>query len=137
MPGPFGTGTPTTSAAPPAATAGSRYLNPATKDYEIDASTGQLAQMPPLRQRVLIAVTTDIGSAATLTELGRIRPRKMAPTFEAEVIASIRKACRQMTDIERVMRIDAITIERGASGRYRPTLSYTDITNGETDLVSF
>lgn len=133
--GPFGLGTPTTSADLPTGTAGCRYLNPATKDYQQDADTSQLAQMPALRQRVLIAVTTAIGSSTAIRKLGRVASRKIGPSFAAELTASIRAACRQMTEVEQVMRIDGVTVEVGESGRYRPTLSYTDITTGESDQV--
>ena len=133
--GPYGLGTPATQADPPSGPAGCRYLNPASKDYEQDSTTGQLAQMPPLRQRVLLAVMTDIGSSTALAQLGRLRPRKIGPSFQAELSASIRAACRQMTEVERVMRIDAVTVELGASGRYRPTLSYTDVTTGESGSI--
>lgn len=134
--GPFGLGTPTTSAAPPDDPAGSRYINPATKDYEQDSTTKQLAQMPPVRQRVLIAVTTIQTSSTALPKFGRVMPRKMGPSFEAEIEASLRASLRQLTDVEQVIRIDGITVERGASGRYRPTLSYTDTTTGLQDSVT-
>lgn len=134
--GPFGFGVPPEAALPPDGPSGSRYINPATKDYEQDPDTLQLKQMPALRQRVLIAMTMRKGSAVTLPDLGVAFPTKMGTAFEAEVTASVRAALRQLTDIERVLRINAIAVERGASGRARVTLSYTDLTTGNTDQVT-
>lgn len=134
--GPYGIGTPVTSAAPPAGAAGSRYINPATRSYEQDSTTGQLAQMPGLRQRVLIAVTTAKKSSSAIPEFGLLVPRVVGPSFESEIKASIRASLSQMTDVEKVLRIDGITVEIGASGRQRVTVSYTDITTGEPDQVT-
>src|SRR5690349_21781461 len=135
--GPFGIGTPTTTAAPPTGTAGSRYLNPASRDYQQDTDTQQLAQMPAIRQRVLLAVMTEKGSSTALPKFGIARPRKVTPSFEAEITASVRASLVQLTDVERAIRIDAIDIERGASGRQRVTISYTDISSGTPDEVTF
>lgn len=136
--GPFGLGTPTTSTAPPDPSgAGSRYINPATRDYQQDSTTLQLAQMPGLRQRVLLAVMTLRTSSTALPTFGISIPRKVTPSFVAEVQASVRASLRQMTEVERVIRIDGITVEIGASGRQRVTISYTDTSAGVPDAVTF
>lgn len=134
--GPFGFGVPPSAAVPPTGPAGSRYINPATRDYQQDPATGQLKQMPPLRQRVLLTLLTVAGSSAAVPTMGVTYPRKMGDDFEAQVKAAVRYGMRQMTDIERVMRIDSIVVERGFSGRGRITLSYTDLTTGLADRVS-
>ena len=74
--GPMGLGTPVTASLPPKGPAGSRYIHPATKDYERDPTTGQLKQMPKVRQQVLLALTTLLGSASTLDGFGIRLPRK-------------------------------------------------------------
>lgn len=135
--GPFGAGVAITGAAPPTpGTLTARYVNPATKSYQQNPVTRQLAQMPPVRQRVLLALTNRVGSSTADPSRGVLFPSKMTTTFEAEMAASIRAALRQMTDIERVIRIDRITVERGVSGRARPVVSYTDLTTGLADQVT-
>lgn len=134
--GPFGDGVNLTGTSPPTGSFGSRYINPATKSYQQDPATHQMAQMPAVRQRVLLALTTLVGSSTALPTFGITYPSKMGTSFEAESQASIRAALKQMTDIERVLRIDSIGVERGAAGRARFTVSYTDITTGQSESVT-
>lgn len=134
--GAYGLGTPVTAAAPPDGPAGSRYINPASRDYQLDSSTGQLAQMPPVRQRVLLTVMTVLGSSSVNPAIGTRAPRKMGTQFEAQTRASVRSAFHQMTDVEKVIRIDRIDVERGAGGRARTTIVYTDLTTEEQDQVT-
>jgi hypothetical protein len=132
----MGLGTPVSADPPPDGAAGSRYLNPATRDYQIDGTTGQQAQMPMVRQQVLIALTTLAKSATTLDWLGIKLPRKMGNRFQGEVEVSVRSALRHLTDTQKVIHIDGITAERGAAGRGRITVSFTDLTTGKADKVS-
>lgn len=134
--GPMGLGTPVSAEPPPDGPAGCRYLNPATKDYQVDAATGQLAQMPAVRQQVLIAITTLARSATTLDWLGVRLPRKMGDRFQGDVEVSVRAALRHLTETQRVIRIDRIVAERGAGGRARITVSYTETATGKADQVS-
>jgi len=132
---PYGLGTPVTAEAPPDGPAGSRYLNPASRDYE-QGPDGQLAQMPPVRQRVLIALLTIQGSSTALPQLGVRAPARMGTTFENEMRAAVRTALAQLIDVEKLIRIDAIKVERGNSGRARVTVSYTNLTDGTDDTVT-
>lgn len=134
--GPYGFGTPTTGAAPPVGAAGSRYINPVTRDYQIDPATGQQAQMPPLRQRVLLAVMTVLRSSTALPGMGINLPKKMGTTYEVETQNAVLLAVRQMTDVEKVMRVDRIDVKRTGTGRSEITISYTDLTTGEQDRVT-
>lgn len=131
---PYGTGTPATGEAPPTGSAGSRYINPATRDYEQDTTTKQLAQMPGVRQRVLLAVLT-LARSSTVYPGGIKQPRKMGTLFVAEMHQAVRATLRILTDVEKVVRIDTITVERGTGGRSRTTIEYTDLTTGEPDSV--
>ena len=134
--GPFGQGTPVDATAPPSGAAGSRFLNPATGSYQVDPVSGQLAQMPALRQRVLLALITVLGSSSALQTMGIGWPSKMAPSFTAEVTAAVKAALRQMVDVEGAMLIDGITVEQGTGGRARVTVSYTPTDTGESDEVT-
>ena len=125
---PFGFGTPV--AAPLPATQGpalSRYINPGSGDYEIDATVGQFASMPALRQRVLLIMNTEVGSALAMPQLGIPRPKKIDQSYVAATRAAVRKAFYRLTDVERVMRIQDIIIGKQSSGRIGLTLVYRDL----------
>lgn len=132
--GPFGAGTPVTTEAPPTGAAGSRYINPATKDYEQDARSKQLAQMPAVRQQFLLVLTTILASSTTLQRFGIGAPRKMGDSFETEMKQEIVRRSAHITELQRAARIDNIKVEKGSGGRARITLSYTptDGTRGQT-----
>lgn len=134
----YGLGVPGNAASPTTSPAGSRYLNPSTGDYQYNSTTGQLAQMPNLRQRVLLTVMTEYGSIPTQPTFGIRRPLKMGDTFEAEMKAAVRAALAYLTDTEKVMRIDQILVRKGAGGRSETTIVFTDMTTGVADQrVSF
>jgi hypothetical protein len=134
--GPFGIGTPAVGVAPPTGAAGSRFIDPRSGDFIQDDTTKQLGQMPAVRQRVLLAIATLRQSATALPLFGIVLPPKITATYRAEVEASIRSSLRQMTDVEGVLRLDAITIERGSGGRSQVTVSFTDVTTGESGRAS-
>jgi hypothetical protein len=135
---PFGLGTPTTAEAPPTTPgAGIRYINPGSKDYQQDSTTKQLAQMPSVRQQMLLAITTLLSSSSTLPGFGVSLPRKMGDTFEADVAQKIRVGCAHITDQQKVARIERITTRKGAGGRAEILVVYTDLTTGQRDEVSF
>lgn len=133
--GPFGSGTPDAGEDPPTGEVGSRYLNPSTRDYQADPATRQLAQMPSTRQRVLLALTTELDSSA-VPGFGSRLPRKMGGTYEAEVRAAIASALRQLTDVEKIVRLGIVQVERGLGGRSRITVPFTDLLSGTGESVS-
>ncbi len=127
---PFGIGTPVLAADPANQRDQkfSRYLNPNSGDYEIDPDTGGIAQMPAVRQRVLIIMKTIRGSSTSLPGLGIRLPPKIDETFELAVKNGIREAFSIMTDIEKSLSIDGMQIKRLSSGRIRVIFAYTDLT---------
>jgi hypothetical protein len=132
----MGLGTPVSASAPAEGPAGSRYIDQATKDYAQDPGTGQLKQMPKVRQQVLLAVTTLLGSASTLNKFGIRMPRKMGDRFQAEMTNSVRAALRHLTDTQKVIRLDGVTAVHGRGGRGLTTISWTDLTTGKPDQVT-
>lgn len=125
---PFGMSTPL--AAPLPATQGpalSRYIDPGTGDYVIDDSVGQFGSMPSLRQRVLLIMTTAFGSSTAMPELGIVRPRKIDESYVAATRAAVRRAFYRLTDIERIMRIENILVDKQTGGRIALTLVYRDL----------
>lgn len=141
---PFGVGTPITSAEPPTALVraglarpGCRYLDPRTRDYVHDDNTRQLAQMPPVRQRVLLALLTLKGSSTVLPRMGVAMPRKISESFDTEVRHAVLAALYQLTTVERVARVNAIRAERlSPAGRVLVEVEFTDLTNDEDDRVT-
>jgi hypothetical protein len=134
--GPLGLGTPVSASAPPAGAAGCRYLNPASKDYEQDPSTGQLKQMPKVRQQVLLALTTLLGSATSLQGFGTKLPRKMGDRFQAETTVRVRAALRHLTETQKVIRLDTVTAVHGRGGRAQITVGWFDLTSGKADQLT-
>jgi len=133
--GAFGLETPDEAPEPPTGQPGSRYINPATGDYEIDATTGQLKQMPRTRQRVLLALITLRKSASMVPGFGNSLPNKMGTAFEVQVRQAVRLALKHLTETEEAIRIDSILVERGANSRARVTVSYTDLETNLPDQV--
>lgn len=127
---PYGTGTPTPASAPPDGDAGTRYINPSTRDYAQDTTTGQLQQMPAIRQRVLLSVLT-LQRSSTVYPGGINNPRKMGTFFETEMKRAVRETLRQLTDVEKVIRIDSIDVVRSVGSRSQTTISYTDLTTNQ------
>ncbi len=131
---PFGVGTPASATEPPSGPAGSRYLNPVTRDYEVDSSTGQFKQMPGTRQRVLLTVLT-VRDSSGVRGFGVKLPPRMGETFERQVENELRRALRTMTEVEKSLLINGITVERGLGGRARITIAFTDLVTGDQDRV--
>lgn len=124
----------TEPAAPPKPTEFSRFVGTDGR-YLIDATSGNFARMPRLKQRIVLAVSTLLGSSTVLPEWGLSIPKKMGQTFDAQVAVAIRKALRRLTDVERLMLITEIRVERD-TWRARATVVYTDLSNGQTDEVA-
>jgi hypothetical protein len=131
-----GLGVPVEAAAPPSGPAGSRFINPATGDFEIDTNTLQQKQMPIERQQVLLAVRTIYGSAAAVPTFGLRMPKKMGDRFQAEATNAIRSALAHLTDEQKVIRLDSVTAERGSGGRGRVTIKYTILRTGRADVLT-
>jgi len=127
---PFGMGTPVSGVSAPASPSQlSRYLNPGSRDWKVDAATGQFAQMPPVRQRMELIMLTVVGSSSVIRTMGIPRPRKIDQYAETRMRRSVELAYAQLTDVEQVARIDAIDIERGnTTGRLTVTIEWRDLT---------
>lgn len=133
---PFGIGTPATVAAAPAPSAGSRYINPVSRDYEIAASTGQQAQMPRARQQVLLALMTVYGTSTAVPDFGLRAPRKIGTNFKAQTKAAARYALRHLTREDApIIRIQSIAVDVVGTGRAVLTVSFFDIKTGQPDTA--
>jgi len=133
---PLGAGIPISASIPATDTALSRYIDPNTGEYAIDSTTGVYQTMPSTRQRVMLALITELGSVSIDREFGYLRPRKIGARFEQQVKDSVRSALLQLTDIEKIVRIDNITIDRTGQSRAEVTVKYTDLSTGDADEVA-
>lgn len=135
--GPLGIGDPTEADEhPDAAQSLSTWVSPATKQYEINSTTGALAEVPPVRGRMLYCLTQKLGSSALLPDDGINYPTRVDETYDNKVRAAIRAATRQLTDVEKVARIDEIIIEERGR-RSRGLVRFTDLTTGLKDEARF
>lgn len=132
----FGGGDP--APVPPTGQWGSRFIDPRTGDFANDVETGQLQQMPPVRQRFLLKLTTRLGSSTVRPLDGIQLPAKINESTERQVDDAVRVTMHQETDVEKVARIDSVKIQRDPSntGRVAIVVSYTDLTTGLTDGVT-
>lgn len=133
---PLGIGDPADpTAVPDAKTSVCRWLDPISGDYQIATRGGQLRQSSGVLQRVLLAVKTVLGSSLCVSTLGTRFPKTQTKTFETEVAAEVRRVLRGMTDDEKVMRIDSLTVSRGGS-RFAIDLEFTNFQTGAAESVS-
>lgn len=131
---PAGHGTPATAAAGPDPSAGSRYVNPTTRDYQLNPVTGQMAQMPPTRQKVLLALMTARGSSTAKPRFGLAPPRKMGSRFVNEMRQSVRAALSHLTQESNPMiRLQRIDVKVPRGGRAIVTVVYVDLSTGRID----
>lgn len=97
----------------------SRYVDITRGDYRLRDTDNRYANMPNVRQRVVIMVRE--------MEF----PRKMLATFEADVTQRVRIGMRQLVEVEKRARLDGVIVQRaadGVQGRGLLTISYTDLT---------
>ena len=60
----------------------------------------------------------------------------MGLSFEQEVEQSIRSALRQLVEVEQVITIESIVVQRGGGGRSKATVRWVDLTTGQADSQS-
>jgi hypothetical protein len=108
----------------------SRFIDPVARDYQLDEATGQFASMPPVRQRVMLATGTDVGTSAVIPDLGIEKTPVIDAQYQRTEQTNARAAMQHLLD-ERVVRIRNITAEGSSSGRARTLIEYTDLTQSE------
>lgn len=114
---------------------GSRFINPDTKDHEV-SDDGEYKAMPTVRQRALIALSTTLGSSASLTEHGILLPDRIDERYPQRSSQAIRRALDFMVKAGE-MRIDGITLlDTAVTGRSEHLVAYTDLTTGNTGTLT-
>lgn len=137
MSGPFEVGPVSAEEPPTRPPPDARAINPITGDYALDTD-GEFLAMPVVRQRVVLALMTARRSMWQLDDFGNgfISIRKVGTSYEAQVKSSVRLALRQLVDVEKVVRIEDVKVERINTGRTQITVSYIDLTVNEPDTAS-
>ena len=133
----FGLGSPESTQAPPdTKPTQSRFLNFRTKDYEIGAN-GEVKRMPNVRHRVLVVLSTTLGSSTVLPNLGLKLPDRIDNRYAQKAEQAIRLALRPMVD-RRELRINFIRIDRDKlnSGRVDHVVAFTDLTTDNSETVT-
>jgi hypothetical protein len=135
--GSFGLGTPDEPPEQATGNVGIRWINPATKDYEVDPGTHNLKQMPGVRQQVMLAVSTIQRTATSAPRFGVALPNKMGNTFEAECKNATRLALNHLIAGDPpLIKINFITVTKGRNSRAEILIDYIDLTTGEPDQVT-
>jgi len=128
----LGYGTPVVATAPPPLPVGSPYLNTTTRDYVV-SSDGGLQRMPSLRHRVVMLLSTELGSAAHEPTIGVRIPDKIDQSFVQRAQQSVRDC---LAILAGELRIDSIPVDVYPSGRVAITVNYTDLTTGNSGTVT-
>lgn len=134
---PFGFGTPVAAPAAASGSWGVRWLDPVSRNFEIDPTTGQYKQMPEIRHRVFLMLAETFGSSTVRPTDGLKRPEKMGDGFERLQEAAVRRALFQLTDVENLIRIDAVIVTRVNNQRAHTIVQWTDLTTEEPDGLEF
>lgn len=136
---PAGFGTGDDAPIPPGGEWGSRYIDVASGDYANDPTTGQLQQMPAVRQRFLLRLRELHGSSSVRPNDGVILPKKIDESVQRTVDDAVRTAMRQETDVEKVAVIKSVIVTRDPenSGRVVTVIDFTDLTTSRDDQIKF
>jgi phage baseplate assembly protein W len=133
---PFGLYSPQENEAANISVPGARYLDPVEKDFTASVD-GNLDTMPSVRQRVLLALSTGLGTSSVLPDFGNAIPtiKKIDQRFEILLKDSVKTALYQLTDIEKVIIIEDIIIDQNIQGRVSYTVVYNDLTTNKLDGI--
>lgn len=129
---PFGAGTPAEATAPSDDSPElANFIDPRTGDYVVQAD-GSYQRMPITRQRVMMLVSTRLGSAVE-QDVGIRLPDKIDPSFPQRVREAVLEALLPIGDD---IRVDSVTTVVIGTGRADITIAYTDLTTGNSDTVT-
>lgn len=132
-----GIGAPETTDALNTDIADARFIDPLTKDFRSVDVPGKIDPMPALRQRVLLALTTNKGSVANEPEFGSTLHliTHIDQTTPNKARAAVRTALARLTDVERLITIDDVLATEPIPGRLRIIVKYTSTDTAESETV--
>jgi hypothetical protein len=133
---PFGFGTPVVAQAPPTTLPNAnRFINFRTKDYE-RGPDGELRRMPSTRHRVLVILSTTLGSATVLPGLGTKLPERIDQRYPQLAEQAIRLALRPMVAANELKILFVRVVRSPVSGRVDHTVGFVDMTTGNSDTAT-
>jgi hypothetical protein len=105
-----------------------RLIDPETHDYVAEGRSFQ--ETTPVKQRILIALTSTRGSGAAVPEIGLNIPAGalMGKSFESMIKDNIRRSLRQITDVEKKAIITDLIVSKD-NFRVFITLGFIDLTS--------
>lgn len=134
--GPFDTGTDADPPAPAdAAPQQAVYIDPLTRDY-VFAADGEFERMPEVRQQMLLAVSTTLGSSVADPELGLRKPAYVGKKTQRQMRDAVIRATRHIVDAGRAVLLD-VRVEDLGTGRVLTKVSYRDLTIDANEILTF
>lgn len=131
---PFGLGTPDAALAPPTiAPQEARWIDPVAKDYVVGPD-GEYLRMPRLRQRVLLALGTILGSSSVQPTAGLKLTDRIDANYERRTQFAVKSALAFLV-ASGELRVDSVTVTEDRPGRTTTLVAYTDLLTGEPDTV--
>ena len=108
-------------------TTGARFVDE-RGDYQLDAD-GQHRRMPPLRQRILLALRARRGSSSVLPEMGITIPPTVSGQFESEIRSAVTTALAPIVESGDMV-ITRVRVESVNAGRSVTVIEYRDTAQG-------
>lgn len=116
---------------------GARYIDPATRQYVYDATTGRSVGMPATQQRVMLACMTALGTSAQTTLGHRLATvQTMGDDYEKRVTSILTAALQPLID-EGAIALNGIDVLRAdARNGSRNIVHFTDLTTSTAESVT-
>lgn len=126
---PLGYGEPEEAPVPPEVSTFSRFIDTGAGDFAMDDETRGLAQMPGVRQRVLLALKTRFGTSTVLPRFGLRWGGKLDAQAESRIKGEIRLCLKPLVEDGSISLV-SIDWEKRDLGRAVATITYFDKTIG-------
>lgn len=104
-----------------------------SRGYKVDDTTGQLAQMGGVMQRVALILVNRLRSATAQPSFGIRPPVVHSSTFAEDREAAVKDALRPLLD-DGTIRIESITTETSGS-RSRTSVTFKNLQTGQSQAV--
>jgi hypothetical protein len=128
----FGYGSPDSVAAPPVNNPAALYINPDTNDFVLD-DDGSYLDMPGTRQRVYLALKSNLGALAGYETFGSdlFKLGKIDSSFQVRAKSSVRKALDHLVQ-DNSISLTSVDVT-AVGGRVSIIVSYFDLINQASD----
>lgn len=116
---------------------GARFIDPYTKQYVYDATTGRAIGMPATRQRVQLAAMTALRSSAQLSlghNLAAIQT--MGDDYEMQVTSTLTAALQPLVDDGSIVLNGIDVLRADARSGSRNVIRFTDLTTNTAQTLT-